>query len=169
MPSDKAEALASQAEAIISEVLRPGRWPRQATVERFMEDERLERMLALYAAAMELDPEEPAHPWNLSSTLRRIGLNDLALAFMERAVRVGKSVDPAEWDTAGTHLARADTAIAAERYDVALIAIADALRLDGEDPELAASAKDLVRVIKEKKHTNSPARDLAESLRVVPA
>ena len=164
----KAEHLVREAEALISEILRPGRWPRAATVERFLEGNRLERVLSLYSAAMESHPSEPSYPWNLASTLSRLGLNDLALAFIERALRVGRDVDPDEWDTPGSYLAWADTAIAAGQYDVALIPIAHALRANGSDPALVESARKLVREIGRKKQIKDPPAELAEELRKVP-
>jgi len=40
----------------------------------------------LYSRAMRLDPDEAAYPWNLASVLNRLGLNDLSLGFMMRAI-----------------------------------------------------------------------------------
>lgn len=165
----RAESFARHAEKVISEVLGAGRWPRSQTVEKFIESGRLEKVLILYTAAIELDPDEPAYPWNLASTLRRLGLNDLALAFIERAVRVGRRIDPAEWATPGTYLAWADVAIDAEQYEVALIPIARALKENRDHPDVVASAKALVEIIKRKKGSSNPAQDLAEELELVPA
>jgi tetratricopeptide (TPR) repeat protein len=137
-----------EAETLISDVLRPGRWPQRRTVQKFMEDNRLQKVLTLYTAAMELDPDEPSYPWNLASTLRRLGLNDLALAFIERAIRIGMKVEPEEWNTPGTYLAWADTAIEAGQYDVALIPIAHAMRMKEDHPDVVTSVRQLLRVIK---------------------
>lgn len=138
-------------------------------MERFLEGNRLEKVLALYSTAMELDPKEPSYPWNLASTLGRLGLNDLALVFIERALRVGREVDPDEWDTAGNYLAWADTAVAAGQYDVALIPIAHALRANGSDPALVESVRQLVRDIARKMHSENPPAELAEELRRIPS
>lgn len=166
---EAAQKLAQEAEALISAVLQPGRWPQRQTVQRFMEDERLQKVLTLYTVAMELDPDEPSYPWNLASTLRRLGLNDLALAFIERALRVGMKVEPEEWDTPGTYLAWADAAIEAGQYDIALIPIAHAMKVKEDHPDVVASAKRLLRVIKRNKQSKNPAKDLADELSRVPA
>ena len=57
-----ADSLADDADELIGQVLAPGRWPTRLTVDRFLVDDRLERVLALYARAMRLDPDEPATP-----------------------------------------------------------------------------------------------------------
>lgn len=49
----------------------------------------LERTLALYLQAIRLDPHEPAYPWNLASTLSRLGLNQIAFALIAQAIKVG--------------------------------------------------------------------------------
>jgi hypothetical protein len=54
---------------------------------------------------MELDPEEPAFPWNLASSLSRLGLNALALAYIEEAIRVASETGDSEWADAYAHLA----------------------------------------------------------------
>src|SRR5215211_5073989 len=161
--------LVQEADTLIAAILRPGRWPQRKTVQKFMEDNRLEKVLTLYTAAMELDPDEPSYPWNLASTLRRLGLNDLALAFIERALRVGTRVEPEEWSTPGIYLAWADTAIEAGQYDVALIPIAHAMKMKEEHPDVVPSAKQLRRVIKRNKQSKNPAKDLADELGSIPA
>jgi tetratricopeptide (TPR) repeat protein len=167
--AEGAPELVQEAETLISAVLHPGRWPQRQTVQKFMEDDRLQKVLSLYTAAMELDPNEPSYPWNLASTLRRLGLNDLALAFIERALRVGMKVEPEEWDTPGTYLAWADAAIEAGQYDVALIPIAHAMKMKEDHPDVVPSAKQLLRVIKRNKQSKNPAKDLADELGRVPA
>ena len=89
-PEERAALLVREADEFMADVLRPGRWPQRRTIERFLDGDRLDRVLALYREAMRLDPLEPAYPWNLASALRRLGLNDLALSFVERA-KIGRA------------------------------------------------------------------------------
>lgn len=81
----RAQELVDEANALVAEVLAPGRWPQARTVERFLEGDRLERMLSPYTLAMAVDPDEVSYPWNLASTLNRLGLNDLARRRRRRA------------------------------------------------------------------------------------
>ena len=142
-PSASVEARAAElvrkADELVYAVLRPGRWPRRRTVERFLEGDRLERVLALYREAMVLDASEPAYPWNLASTLNRVGLHELALAFVERAIRVAQDVGDDEWADANAHLAWAEIALNARQYDVALVALARAKELDPNAPGVQGS------------------------------
>jgi hypothetical protein len=75
----EAGRLIDDADALVDEVLSTGRWPQEKTVDRFLKGDCLERVLSLYERAMRLDPGEPAYPWNLASTLDRLGLSNLAL------------------------------------------------------------------------------------------
>lgn len=142
----RAEAveLVSAADELVAEVLQPGRWPQRRTVERFMEDDRLERVLALYGRAIRLDPDEPAYPWNLSATLSKLGLSDLALAFMTRAVHVAERVGDEEWSDFDAHVALAELAVDAGEPEMALMAIVRAQEL-GETQDGKA---DLERLLK---------------------
>jgi hypothetical protein len=70
--------LGDEADEFLGEYVAPGRWPQAKTVERFLGDGGLERLLSLYGQAMARDPGEPAYPWNLSSALRRLGQLELA-------------------------------------------------------------------------------------------
>lgn len=137
---ERAVELVNDADRLIFQVLRPGRWPQQRTVRRFLEGDRLGRVLALYREAMELDPLEPAYPWNLASTLNRLGLHDLALAHIQRALRVSEAIGDAEWCDGAAHVAWAEIAVNAGQYDVALVALARAKeRTESEgivDPDL---------------------------------
>jgi tetratricopeptide (TPR) repeat protein len=85
-PIAEAVELVNEADRLVFDILKPGRWPQRRTVERFLGDDRLERVLLLYLRAMRLDPDEAAYPWNLASVLNRLGLNDLSLGFMTRAI-----------------------------------------------------------------------------------
>lgn len=128
----RAAALVDEADRLVSEVLRPGRWPQSKTVERFLDEGRLERLLSLYSHAMSLDPFEPAYPWNLSSVLRRLGQNDLAVAFLTRAIRTGEKAGEDDFHGADAYLALAETAVDMGDWDLALLAVARACDL-GED------------------------------------
>jgi tetratricopeptide (TPR) repeat protein len=122
----KAAEMVSAAEGLVTEVLKPGRWPQQRTVDRFMKGDRLAQVLALYVRAIRLDPDEPAYPWNLSATLSRLGLNDLALAFMTTAVHVAERVGDDEWSDFDAHVALAEVALEANEPEMALLAVAQA-------------------------------------------
>jgi uncharacterized protein GlcG (DUF336 family) len=67
---------------------------------------------------------------NLASSLDRLGLPDLALAYMRRAIRVAEEVGDDEWAGAAAHLALADIAIRSGDLDIAGLAIDQARRLD---------------------------------------
>lgn len=121
---EQAIQLVDQAEQLIAEVLHPGEWPKADQVERFMKEGRLERTLALYLQAIRLDPLEPAYPWNLASTLARLGLNEIAFALIAQAIGVGEQTGQEEWAGAGEHLAFAETALDAGQGDMAVVAIA---------------------------------------------
>jgi len=128
----EAAELVGKADELIAEVLKPGRWPQTRTVERFFKGDRLEQVLSLYGRAMRLDPREAAYPWNLASMLNRLGLNDLALGFMARAIHVAEQAGDEEWSGADAYIAMAEIAIDAEEPDIALTVLARALEFDGE-------------------------------------
>ncbi len=140
-----AEPLADEADELIAEMLAPGRWPTRSTVDRFLADDRLERVLALYARAMRFDPDEPAYPWNLASTLNRLGLNDLALGYIVRVLATAERVKDTEWAGPDAHLALAEIALDAGRADMADIAIGRAQRLSSGNGAVERQAARLLR------------------------
>ena len=166
--AEKAQELADQANELIAEVLTTGRWPQARTVERFLEGDRLERVLSLYSRAMSADPNEVAYPWNLASTLKRLGLNDLALGFISRAIHVAERSGDEEWSGPDVHIAMAEIAVDAGEADVALAALARA-------QELANGVRiddDVVRLLDEIRETNDdpdPRGSLIASLERLPA
>lgn len=129
---ENAALLVDQAEAILDGYLRPGRWPAARTARRFLEGGDLERVLSLYARAMEDDPREPAYPWNLASSLDRLRLPDLALIFIRRAIRVAEETGDREWAGADVHLACADIARHASDPEMADLALQRAREIDPE-------------------------------------
>lgn len=165
----RAAELVREADRLIAAALKPGRWPQRRTVERFLEADRLERVLALYSEAMRLDPAEPAYPWNLASALNRLGLNELALAFIERAIRVAEELGDEEWAGAGAHLAWADMATSAGHYDTALVALAKAKNLAGECTGAQAAIRRLRDEIERQTRQPRPEHALAEKLEALSA
>lgn len=167
-PSERDRRLAAElvesADALVNEVLAPGRWPQARTVDRFLKDDRLERVLSLYARAMRLDPGEPAYPWNLSSTLNRLGLNDLALGFMTRALHVAEEVGDEEWSDADAHLALAEIALDAGETDIALMAIARARQLAPTGADVDAHARRLLAAVRKASKDPRPEVSLAVRL-----
>lgn len=130
---NEAERLVGEADALIAEVLSPGRWPQKRTVESFLRNDRLDRVLALYGRAMRLDPEEAAYPWNLASTLNRLGINDLALGLVSRAIRVAALAGEDDWSGADAHVAMAEIAIDAGEPEIALTALTRSVELNGAE------------------------------------
>ena len=80
------------------------------------------------------DASEPAYPWNLASSLDRLGLPDLALVFIRRAIRVAEEADDRDWCGADVHLAWADVALRAGEPEVAEQAIRRAREVEPEVP-----------------------------------
>jgi tetratricopeptide (TPR) repeat protein len=167
--SDRAVILVTEADGLIREVLAPGRWPQEKTVRRFLEGDRLQRVLGLYCQAMRLDPDEPAYPWNLASTLWRLGLHELALGFIERAIRVAESVGDDEWADASAHLAWAEIAEHAGQYEVALVALAKAKSLSDGSPQIEESIRRERRAIERASRQKAPERELARKLEALSA
>lgn len=126
--------LVEQAEAILARYLKPGQWPRAKAIGAFRRNRDLEPVLSLYAQAMESDPGEPSYPWNLASALDRLGLSDLAVIYMRRAIRVAEEAGDGEWSGADAHLALADVAIRAGDDEIAALALDDARHLDPDAP-----------------------------------
>ena len=129
----EAKELVREADAILGGVLRPGVHPRRSTIARFESSGGLERVLSLYLYAMRLDPEEPSYPWNLATSMARLGHYHLALAFIEKAIAVANATDDPEWADVYAHIAWAVVAMRAEQWQVALIALATASRLATDD------------------------------------
>jgi tetratricopeptide (TPR) repeat protein len=98
-------------------------------------------VLSLYVRAMADDPDEPAHPWNLASSLDRLRLPDLALIFIRRAIRVAEETGDHEWTGADVHLACADIARHAGDKEIAALALQRAHELDPSLPR-GASPRD---------------------------
>jgi hypothetical protein len=46
---------------------------------------------------MRLDAAEPAYPWNLGSAMNRLGVNNLALEFLTRAIHLGEQRGESGW------------------------------------------------------------------------
>lgn len=130
MGGPSAEALATAAEEVLADYLAPGRWATSAGRSRFLQSGGLQRVLSLYEGAMAADPDEPVYPWNLASSLDRLGLHDLALVYIQRAIRIAEELGDEEWSDGHAHLAWADIAINAGDLDLALIAIEKARNLD---------------------------------------
>jgi tetratricopeptide (TPR) repeat protein len=130
----RSEDYVNAAEVILGRYLKPGQWATEATASRFLRRRELERVLTLYEDAMATDPREPAYPWNLASGLDRLGLHDLALAYVQRALRVATEAGDEEWADAHAHLAWADIALNAGQRELALIAIERARSLDPDLP-----------------------------------
>lgn len=165
---ESAQGFADQASALIAEVLAPGRWPQARTVERFLEGDRLERVLSLYARAMAADPDEAAYPWNLASTLNRLGLNALALGFIARAIHLAARAGDDEWSGSAVYLAMAEIAVDAGEPDVALTALARAQEMEtgaGADEDVAR----LLDEIRAASRDSNPQATLAASLQRLPA
>ncbi|MEX1265079.1 MAG: hypothetical protein WEE66_14295 [Actinomycetota bacterium] len=88
---------------------------------------------SLYLQAMRLEPQEPSYPWNLASSMGRLGQHHLALAFIEQAITMAHATGDEEWSDTYAHIAWADVAMRAEQWMVTLIALATAWRLVGDE------------------------------------
>ena len=120
---EEAGKLVDQAEEILGRYLRPGQWPAAPVARRFRESGDLQLVLSLYARAMADDPDEASYPWNLTSSLDRLRLPDLALVFVRHAIRVAEESGDTEWAGADVHLAWADIALRAGQPEMAERAI----------------------------------------------
>lgn len=112
-----------------------GELPAPEAGDRFLAEGGFARLLALYGEAMRLDPDEPAYPWNFGAALRRLGMSDLALVFISRAVEVSRRTGDDEWLGPAANMAVAEAALDADQPEVALLALARAR----EDGDLTAS------------------------------
>jgi tetratricopeptide (TPR) repeat protein len=131
---EAAAQTAERAEAILGRYLPPASWANARLARRFRESGDLETVLSLYAQAMADDPQEPAYPWNLGSSLDRLQLSDLALVFLRRAIRIGEESGDREWAGTGVYLAWADVAIRAGEPELAELAVEKAREIDPRAP-----------------------------------
>ena len=159
--------LVNEADQLVFDILKPGRWPQARTVERFLKGDRLARVLSLYGRAMRLDPDEPAYPWNLASMLNRLGLNDLALGFIARAIHVAERAGEEEWSGPDSYLALAEIALDASEPDVALTALARARELAGDAQD--GDVQRLLREVRKSSGDPRPEVSLAGLLEQLPA
>jgi tetratricopeptide (TPR) repeat protein len=139
-----------------AEVLRPGRWPRATTVQRFLEEGRLERLLSIYVRAMGLDPDEAAYPWNLSSVLRRLGQLELAHAYLLRAIHLGEEQGDADYCGADAYLALAEIAVDSGDDDQALVALARARGAPDACDDVKAHSERLLAELGERSRGDGP-------------
>jgi tetratricopeptide (TPR) repeat protein len=164
----RAEQLVGEADELLAGALAPGHWPDAETTERFLAEGKLDRVLALYGQAMRLDAGEPAYPWNLASALNRLGVNDLALGFMTRAIHLADERGEADWSGHDAQLALAEVAVDAGEYDFALIALAHA-RAEDESSDLGDRVKDLLSEVSSEQSDPRPQASLALLLERLPA
>ena len=132
--SEDAVKLAGSADELLATVLSPGKIPSQRAVRGFLASDALERVLSLYSQAMLLDPEEPTHAWNLAVQLDRLGLHDLALIYLSRAINQAEAFGDEEGADAHALLALADVAIRASQLDLAELTLERARRLNPSIP-----------------------------------
>jgi tetratricopeptide (TPR) repeat protein len=164
----KAEALVGEADELLADALEPGQWPEVEVAERFLSEGKLDRVLALYGQAMRLDASEPAYPWNLASAMNRLGLNDLALGFLTRAIHLAEQRGEREWSGPDAQLALAEVAIDAGEYDLALTALAHA-RADDDRNGREAQIGDLLKEVRSERDDPQPQVSLASLLEQLPA
>jgi|SRR3954451_5946601 len=164
----KAEALVGEADELLADALASGRWPDAGTVDRFLSEGKLDRVLALYGQAIRLDSKEPAYPWNLASALNRLGVNDLALGFITRAIHLAEANGEAEWSGPDAQLALAEIAIDAGEYDLALTALAHA---GAADPKNGREAQigELLKEVGSGQDDPRPQASLVSLLEQLPA
>lgn len=162
-----AAELVDEADRLVADVLVPGEWPESETVERFMAEGRLERLLSLYARAMALDSSEPAYPWNLSSVLRRLGQLELSHAYLTRAIRLGEEQGDSDYAGADAYLALAEISIDSGDEDQALVALARAREAAGGREDVKAHSEELLVELSGPGHRGG--RPLAELLAQLPA
>lgn len=157
----RAAEMVEAADALAPPELWSADWPDDSAVTAFLQTDRFERILGLYCRAIRLDPAEPAYPWNLASLMGRLGFDDLAVAYLGRAIAVAVEVGDQQWSDAAAHLAWADAALRAGQHSIAAVALAGARRssptpatlrtlerlttdLDKSYPGASAHAADLV-------------------------
>jgi len=130
----RAGELVDEAEELLGSIMGAGELPAPEAGDRFLAEGGFARVLALYGEAMRLDPDEPAYPWNFGAALRRLGMSDLALTFISRAVEVSRRTGDEEWFGPAANMAVAEAALDADQPEVALLALARA-----RDGDLTAS------------------------------
>jgi tetratricopeptide (TPR) repeat protein len=160
--------LVGEADGLLADVLAPGDWPEADAVEAFLGAGALDRVLSLYGQAMRLAPEEPAYPWNLASALNRLGINDLALGFMIRAINLAAADGDEEWSGLDAQLALAEVAIDAGDYDLALTALAHAQAMDPQRGS-GAHITELLEAVRSERDDPQPQASLASLLAKLPA
>ena len=165
---DKAAALVGDADALLGDAFGPGEWPEADAVDRFLSEGKLDRVLALYGQAMRLDAGEPAYPWNLGSAMNRLGLNDLALGFLSRAIHLSDQRGEGQWSGPDAQLAVAEVAIDAGEYDLALTTLAHA-RADDDGNGREAQIGDLLKQVRSERDDPQPQVSLASLLERLPA
>ncbi len=156
------------ADELLADVLAPGGWPEPETAERFLSEGKLDRVLALYGKAMRLDSGEPAYPWNLASAMNRLGLNDLALGFITRAIHLAAERGERGWSGPDAQLALAEVAIDAGEYDLALTALAHA-RAEDERGKRGEQIEILLKEVRGEQNDPRPHASLASLLEQLPA
>lgn len=159
----EAQRLADEADELLAAPLAPGHWPDPEEAGEFLAQGKLDRVLALYGRAMRLDPGESAYPWNLATAMSRLGLSDLALAFMTRAVHVAGAAGEDDWTGPDAQLALAEVAIDAHEPDLALTALARARALDDRGAR-SRQIEDLLGEIRTEQHDSRPHASLAALL-----
>jgi len=164
----KAEQFVGRTDELLGDALKPGEWPEAEAVERFLAEGKLDQVLALYGQAIRLDPTEPAYPWNLASALNRLGLNDLALGFIARAIHLAEQSAEPEWSGPGAQLALAEVAIDAGEYDLALTALAHA-RAEDQGNGHAAQIEELLKEVRNERDDPRPQASFASLLEQLPA
>lgn len=163
----KAEALVGEADELLADALASGQWPDAETVDRFLSEGKLDRVLALYGQAIRLDSKEPAYPWNLASALNRLGINDLALGFITRAIHLAEANGETEWSGPDAQLALAEIAIDAGEYDLALTALAHAGADDAKNGRRSEIAG-LLKEVRTEQRDPQPQASLASLLERLP-
>jgi hypothetical protein len=164
----KAEALVGEADELLADALASGQWPDAETVDRFLSEGKLDRVLALYGQAIRLDSKEPAYPWNLASALNRLGVNDLALGFITRAIHLAEANGETEWSGPDAQLAFAEVAIDAGEYDLALTALAHAGANDAKNGR-EAQIVELLKEVGGEQDDPRPQASLVSLLEQLPA
>jgi len=164
----RAEQLVGEADEVLAGTLAPGHWPEPDEVDRFLSEGKLDLVLALYGQAMRLDADEPAYPWNLASAMNRLGLNDLALGFLSRAIHLAERRGEGEWSGPDAQLALAEVAMDAGEYDLALTSLAHAREAD-QSRDLWDRVKDLLVEIGRQRKDPKPQASLASLLEQLPA
>jgi tetratricopeptide (TPR) repeat protein len=127
----------------------------------------LERVLALYGAAIQKDPTEPAYPWNLGSALSRLGLDELALGFIARAVQLSAERGEDDWSGPGAQLALAEVALGAGAHDIALTSLAHAWVDDSEHAHVEAIVE-LLKELSDEQEDPQPQASLVWLLKQLP-